>query len=125
MDEFAQRSQETLFKAKVLRSIELARELYDLLMKLTGIGGSRILWSPCLEGGEWTAASLCLSSLAELGSVTWAKSTFIVSVGSRLLAFVEGLDCDCSMVKINFNVTDEALLKAYRIGSLAPTYAAV
>jgi hypothetical protein len=28
------------------------------------------------------------------------------------------------MVKINFNVTDEALLKAYRIGSLAPTYVA-
>ena len=29
------------------------------------------------------------------------------------------------MVKINFNVTDEALLKAYRIGSLTPTYAVV
>jgi hypothetical protein len=71
----------------------------------------------------WTAAPLCLSSLAELDSGTWAKSTFIVSVGSRLLAFVE--DLDRSMVKVNFNVTDETLLKAYRIGSLAPTYAAV
>lgn len=35
---------------------------------------------------------MCLSFLAELGSGTCAKSTFIVGVGSRLVTFVRHLD---------------------------------